>query len=42
MIFWWHWGLFVGVCAIGIAAVFYLAYRLNKYLSQKKNANADE
>ena len=37
---WWHWALFIGACAVGIAAVFYAAYRLNKYLSQKKAAEA--
>ena len=39
---WWHWALFIGACAVGIAAVFYAAYRLNKYLSQKKAAEAEE
>jgi uncharacterized membrane protein YdjX (TVP38/TMEM64 family) len=39
---WWHWALFIGACAVGIALVFFLAYRLNKYLSKKKAEKAAE
>ena len=31
----WHWIIFVGVCAIGVVSVFYLAYRFNKYLENR-------
>ena len=33
----WHWIAFIGICAIGIFTVFYLAHRLNKYLDKKHN-----
>ena len=39
---WWHWALFIGACAVGIALVFFLAYRLNKHLSKKKAEKAAE
>lgn len=38
---WWHWALFVGACAVGIALVFFLAYRLNKYLANKKKPEVE-
>ena len=38
----WHWVGFIAACAVGIALVFYLAYRLNKYLSQKKSETVKE
>jgi uncharacterized membrane protein YdjX (TVP38/TMEM64 family) len=31
----WHWIAFVGVCAVGVVGVFYLAYRFNKYLEKR-------
>ncbi|MBE6531966.1 MAG: VTT domain-containing protein [Ruminococcaceae bacterium] len=36
----WHWIAFILICAIGIALVFFLASRFNKYLEKKKNKNA--
>ena len=33
----WHWIAFVGVCAVGVVGVFYLAYRFNKYLEKRNN-----
>lgn len=32
----WHWVAFIGACAVLIAAVFFCAYRFNKYLENKK------
>ena len=32
----WHWILFVGVCAIGIAFVFYISHKLNKWMDEKR------
>lgn len=32
----WHWFLFVTVCVILVCFVFYLAYRLNKYLENRR------
>lgn len=37
----WHWIIFVGVCAIGVIGVFYLAYRFNKYL-ENRNKKEDQ
>ena len=37
----WHWIVFIGVCAVFIVTVFYLAYRFNKYL-EKKNQETDK
>jgi uncharacterized membrane protein YdjX (TVP38/TMEM64 family) len=36
----WHWIIFIGVCAVGVVTVFYLAYRFNKYL-EKRNGKGD-
>ena len=33
----WHWALFVAVCALFIVLVFYLAYRFNRFI-EKRNA----
>ena len=33
----WHWIIFIGVCAIFVVAVFYLAYRFNKYLESRND-----
>lgn len=38
----WHWVLFIAICAVLIALVFFLAYRLNKYLTNKKKANESD
>lgn len=32
----WHWVLFIALCAVLIAAVFFCAFRFNKYLENKK------
>ena len=32
---------FIGACAVGIALVFYLAYRLKKHLDKKKNTTEE-
>lgn len=37
----WHWAGLIAVCAIGIVAVFYLAYKFNAYL-EKRNQKAKE
>ncbi len=37
----WHWIGFISVCAILIAAVFYLAFKFNKYLEKRRKAKAD-
>ena len=34
---WWHWVLFILVCAIGIFLIFFGATKFNKYLENKKN-----
>lgn len=34
----WHWIIFILLCAIGIAAIFLLAAKLNKYLEKKKGS----
>lgn len=36
----WHWIIFIGVCAVFVVTVFYLAYRFNKYL-EKRNKKED-
>ena len=36
----WHWLIFIVVCAALIAAVFYAAFRFNRYLQQKDEKNA--
>ena len=36
----WHWIIFIGVCAILVVTVFYLAYRFNKYL-EKRNSKGE-
>jgi uncharacterized membrane protein YdjX (TVP38/TMEM64 family) len=36
----WHWIGFIGVCAVFLVTVFYLAYRFNKYL-EKRNKKED-
>ena len=36
----WHWIIFILLCAIGIALVFFLASKLNKYLEKKKSKSA--
>lgn len=33
----WHWIGFISVCAVGIIAVFYAAFRFNKFLEKRKN-----
>lgn len=36
----WHWIAFILICALGIALVFFLASKFNKYLEKKKNNSA--
>lgn len=38
---WWHWVLFILVCAIGIFLVFFGANKFNKYIENKKNNDED-
>ncbi len=37
----WHWAGLIAICAIGIVAIFYLAYKFNAYL-EKRNQKAKE
>ncbi len=37
----WHWVLFIAICAVFIALVFFLAFRLNKYLENKKKVGEE-
>ena len=37
----WHWILFVLVCAVFIAFVFFFAYRFNRYMNGKKKASEE-
>ena len=37
----WHWILFVIVCLIFMAFVFYMANKFNKYMEKKRNANKE-
>lgn len=37
----WHWVIFILLCAIGIAFIFFLASRFNKYLEKKNKKNND-
>lgn len=32
----WHWILFVGGCIVGIASVFYISHKLNKWMDKKR------
>ena len=36
----WHWIIFILLCAAGIALIFFLASRFNKYMEKKRNQNA--
>ena len=36
----WHWIVFILICALGIALVFFLASKFNKYLEKKRNNSA--
>ena len=38
----WHWFFFVLICLVLVAFVFYLAYRLNKYLEKRKQKMESE
>ena len=38
----WHWFLFVTICLVLILIVFFLAYRLNKYLEKKREKQDEE
>ena len=38
----WHWIIFILLCALGIAAVFFAASRFNKFMEKKRNANKVE
>lgn len=35
----WHWVAFILICALGLVAVFYMAYRFNEYLEKRKKMN---
>jgi uncharacterized membrane protein YdjX (TVP38/TMEM64 family) len=35
----WHWVIFIIGCALLIAVVFFIAYRFNRYLQNKKTAD---
>ena len=32
----WHWALFILICAIGIALIFFAAIKFNKYMDKKR------
>lgn len=38
----WHWIAFVLVCLLGIAFVFYLAHKLNRYMDGKRKASSEK
>ena len=35
----WHWIAFIAACAVGIVAVFYAAFRFNKFLEKRKHSD---
>ena len=37
---WWHWVVFIALCAIGIFLIFFIANKFNKYM-EKRQAEAD-
>ena len=38
----WHWIGFVLICIVGIAFVFLLAHKLNRYMDKKRNSKTNE
>ena len=39
---WWHWVLFISACALGIAILFFLANKLNNFLSKTNSKDEDD